>query len=155
LRTPRSATASPLPQEAVSAPADPSPSTPAMVEPLPDPAPAALELAQEADLVPGALHEERAPDISALDDAEIEDYLRKIRNFDADFLTDIHIDADRAPLLAATVARLERVQAFVGHGNFNLLGFDEMLYFARNYEAIGAFERAELDFLEEIFSFDA
>src|SRR5690606_12468765 len=109
----------------------------------------------DADLTPGSLHEERQPDISSLEEEEVDRYLHKIRNFDADFLTDIYIGEGRSALLASTLARLERVQAFVGHGNFNLLGFDEMLYFARNYEAIGDFDKAELDFLEEIFAFDA
>jgi D-alanyl-D-alanine carboxypeptidase len=36
-----------------------------------------------------------------------------------------------------------------------LIAFDEMLYFARNYEEIGAFDPAELAFMEEIFFNDA
>jgi len=58
-------------------------------------------------------------------------------------------------LLQPTIERLERVQRFIGHGNFNLIGFDEMLYFARNYEEVGMFDPAELAFLEEIFFNDA
>lgn len=63
--------------------------------------------------------------------------------------------AAKRELLSRTINRLERVQDYVGHGNFNLIGFDEMLFFARNYESIGAFEKSELDFLEEIFFADA
>ena len=58
-------------------------------------------------------------------------------------------------MLSQTINRLERVQNYVGHDNFNLIGFDEMLFFARNHQAIGAFEKEELDFLEEIFFTDA
>lgn len=54
-----------------------------------------------------------------------------------------------------TLTRLERVQNFVGHANFNLIGFEEMLYFARNYPDIGTFEKGELDFIDEIFNTDA
>lgn len=103
----------------------------------------------------GFKHTERDLDLNDLADEEVDDYLTKIRNFDADFLTDIYLPESKRLLLASTVARLERVQSYVGHGNFNLLGFDEMLFFARNYEAIGPFEKAELDFLEEIFFADA
>ena len=39
----------------------------------------------------------------------------------------------------------------MGHGNFNLMSFDEMLQAGRNFSRIGQFEKDELDFLEEIF----
>ncbi|HHX81501.1 MAG TPA: peptidase M15 [Pseudomonadaceae bacterium] len=93
--------------------------------------------------------------VEQLPDTTVDDYLKKIRNFDADFATDIYLDERSALQLVPVVARLERVQNYVGHANFNLLSFAEMRYFARNYPAIGAFEKAELDFLEEIFHADA
>ena len=46
---------------------------------------------------------------------------------------------------------MSRVEAYMGHGNFNLMGFDEMLSSGRNFPKIGAFTPAELEFLEEIF----
>lgn len=110
---------------------------------------------EEAVMEDGFKHTERDLDLNDLADDEVDDYLIKIRNFDADFLTDIYLPESRRVLLNSTVARLERVQDYVGHGNFNLLGFDEMLFFARNYQEIGAFEKVELDFLEEIFFADA
>lgn len=93
--------------------------------------------------------------VEQLPDTTVDDYLKKIRNFDADFATDIYLDERSAGQLVPVLDRLERVQNYVGHANFNLLSFAEMLYFARNYSAIGAFEKAELDFLEEIFHADA
>lgn len=93
--------------------------------------------------------------VEQLPDTTVDDYLDKIRNFDADFATDIYLGERNALLLVPVVARLERVQGFIGHANFNLLSFDEMLYFARNYSDIGAFEKAELDFMDEIFHADA
>jgi len=114
-----------------------------------------LIVLEQTVLEDGFKHAERDLDLNDLADEEVDDYLHKIRNFDADFFTDIFLPDSKRFLLASTVARLERVQDYVGHGNFNLLGFDEMLFFARNYPEIGAFEKAELDFLEEIFFTDA
>lgn len=132
----------------------------------------ALVKLEQSELHPGFVHQEHhspgtLEDLSEqsrahiekvvqqLPDTSVDEYLQKIRNFDADFATDIYLDARNALLLVPVVQRLERVQAFVGHANFNLLSFDEMLYFARNYPAIGDFEAAELAFLDEIFHADA
>jgi D-alanyl-D-alanine carboxypeptidase len=117
----------------------------------PDPALEALESALAE--APDADAQQQLIDQAS--DASVDSYLDKIRNFDADFSNDRYLDETNALLLLPTVRRLERVQAFVGHANFNLLSFDEMLYFARNYSDIGSFEAAELAFMEEIFHADA
>jgi D-alanyl-D-alanine carboxypeptidase len=122
-----------------------------------------LVMLQENELHPGFRHNEREPEtpqqieeiVEQLPEETVDSYLEKIRNFDANFRSDIYLSEANSLLLLPTVARLERVQNFVGHANFNLLGFDEMLYFARNYAEIGAFEKAELDFMEEVFYADA
>ncbi len=88
-------------------------------------------------------------------DANVRDYLYKIRNFDHHFPDDVYVDPARMPLLQSTVARLKRLMRYVGYANFNLIGVDRALYYARNYDAIGAFTRAEIDWLEEIFYTDA
>ncbi|MCG8565796.1 MAG: M15 family metallopeptidase, partial [Desulfobacterales bacterium] len=54
-------------------------------------------------------------------------------------------------VLTGCLARLKRVQRYVGYGNFALLGFDQAIYLARNYSRSGAFTRVELDFMEMIF----
>ena len=112
----------------------------------------------ENDLQQGFKHTEREVDmagIESLEESEVDFYLQKIRNFDGDFPGDVYLSEINQLLLQPTIERLERVQRFIGHGNFNLIGFDEMLYFARNYEEIGAFDPAELAFLEEVFFNDA
>lgn len=43
----------------------------------------------------------------------------------------------------------------IGHGHFNLVGFDELLQYSKRYSKIGRFSAAELDFLEEIFYAEA
>jgi hypothetical protein len=55
----------------------------------------------------------------------------------------------------SALARLRRLQNYVGHGNFNVIGWDQSLKLARNHDAIGAFSRYELDLLEELFFTDA
>jgi len=118
------------------------------------PEPSAIIL-EETVLEEGFKHTERDINIDDIEDTEVDEYLAKIRNFDADFNNDIYLPADKRALLISSISRLERVQSYVGHGNFNLIGFDEMLFFARNYPDIGAFEKTELDFIEEIFFTDA
>ncbi len=65
------------------------------------------------------------------------------------------LEGSRLDLLYSVTARLERLKRIVGYGNFSLLSFDDALRFARNYSEIGAFNSAELNFLEEVFFEDA
>ena len=119
---------------------------------------AAIIVAPENDLQEGFKHSERTlsdAELDNLQEDEVSFYLEKIRNFDGDFPGDIYLSEINQLLLSPTIDRLERVQRFIGHGNFNLIGIDEMLYFARNYEEIGEFDPAELAFLEEVFFNDA
>jgi len=88
-------------------------------------------------------------------DSHIKDYLHKMRNFNVHHQGDIRLDRRQFQLLKSCVNRFKRVQRTVGHGNFYLLSFDEAISVARNYSRVGRFTRAELDFLELIFYFDA
>lgn len=84
---------------------------------------------EETLLEEGFKHTERDIDLNDLEDTEIDEYLAKIRNFDADFNNDIYLPPEKRTLLINTISRLERVQNYVDHSNFNLIGFDEMLFF--------------------------
>jgi D-alanyl-D-alanine carboxypeptidase len=88
-------------------------------------------------------------------DSHIKDYLHKMRNFNVHHRGDICLDRRQFQLLKSCVYRFKRVQRTVGHGNFYLLSFDETIIIARSYSRVGRFTRAELDFLEMIFYFDA
>jgi D-alanyl-D-alanine carboxypeptidase len=88
-------------------------------------------------------------------DAHIKDYLHKMRNFNVQHDGDIRLERREFDLLKSSVNRFKRVQRTVGHGNFYLLSFDEAISIARSYSRVGEFTRAELDFLEMIFYFDA
>ncbi len=80
---------------------------------------------------------------------------QKSINFDETYPDDFRVREAESQTLVSVAARLERTQKLVGHGNFNLLSFDKMLSFARNFPDIGEFTRDELDFLEELFFADA
>lgn len=90
-------------------------------------------------------------EVSTLEDEQVESYLRKIRNFDAIFASDIYLDARYEALLLRTTQHLSRVERHIGHGHFNLMSFDEMLKHGRDFSQIGKFEADELNFLEEVF----
>lgn len=89
--------------------------------------------------------------VALLSDDEVAGYLRKIRNFDAVFASDIYLDARYEATLLKTTRHLNRVEDYMGHGNFNLMSFDEMLQSGRTFPDIGEFTAEELNFLEEIF----
>lgn len=88
-------------------------------------------------------------------DEHIREYLIKMRNFDKPHKGDYCLEPKLLPVLSRTVSRLKRLQRVVGHGNFHLLDFNYALRYARNYSAIGDFQKDELDFLEMIFYTDA
>ena len=46
---------------------------------------------------------------------------------------------------------MRRLQSYVGHGNFNIIGWDQSLKFARRRDEIGAFGHSELELIEELF----
>lgn len=88
-------------------------------------------------------------------DELIKDYLTKIRNPDRYHPQDIVLSNNEEKLLGEVVSRLKRLSATIGYGNFAVVTFDEARLYARNYASIGDFSRAELDFLEMIYSRDA
>lgn len=79
----------------------------------------------------------------------------KARYFESVFDDDYFLAPEKYATLLTTYQRLDRLQAYVGHGNFNLVSFDEALRFARNYPDIGQFTQAEIDFLDELYHTDA
>ena len=67
----------------------------------------------------------------------------------------VFLGARYQPLLGDVWARLRRVQNTVGHGNFNLVSFDDMMRYAKRYPSIGEFSRREIKFIEWCFYQDA
>ena len=81
--------------------------------------------------------------------------VEKSLDFDNQYLDDVWIEPERRELMVSVSKRLERTQRVVGHGHFNLLGFDELLLYARRYSSIGKFPKAELQLLDDLFHEDA
>jgi len=80
------------------------------------------------------------------------DYFKKIQNPDRDYPGDIMLESNDRLLLPEIVARLRRIQAHIGYGNFHLLGFDDMLRFSRDYSTnITPFTAREIQFMERLF----
>lgn len=91
-------------------------------------------------------------DFYKLHEIAVRDNLHKVKYFDNTFTDDIFLNAEQIPVFKNTLNRILRVQSVVGYANFNLLGLDEMLFYASRYSQIGQFKKEELDFIEDIFS---
>lgn len=94
-----------------------------------------------------------APSTEAIVDRETQlaRYLEKMSNFAHSHGEDVFLTESQRPLLIESFKRIDRVQSLVGHGNFNVLGFDDMLRYSRQNPSVGAFTAQELDFLELLF----
>lgn len=94
-------------------------------------------------------------------DTYIQDQLvldhKQCRDFSDDVLHKNPVIAhkDERRLLCGISLKLKQTQKLIGYGNFNLLGFDELLKIARTYPKIGAFSKEELDYIEKIFYIEA
>ena len=78
-------------------------------------------------------------------------YFEKMQNFEKSHPEDVFLPPADLALLVGTFKRIDRVQSLVGHGNFNVLSFDEMLKFSKRYSRVGAFEQDEVRFIESMF----
>lgn len=79
----------------------------------------------------------------------IENAKASIEKKEDKFLTKEYIEA-----FYSVRKRLNAVQRHVGHGNFNVLGFDDMLFIGRNVSKVGRFTQIELEFIESIFYYN-
>jgi len=89
------------------------------------------------------------------EDESVKDYLYKMRNFNSGHNDDRFLNANELALLNKTTKHLRQAQNIIGHANFNLLSFDDLLYYARNYSRIGAFRKDELELMDRLFYTDA
>lgn len=88
-------------------------------------------------------------------EANIRDYIYKMRHFDKPHVSDVYLNPDQFYLLKSSLERLLRVQRVVGYGNYHLIGFDDAIRMARGYARVGNFSKEEIEFLEELFYCDA
>ncbi|WP_157954262.1 M15 family metallopeptidase [Saccharospirillum mangrovi] len=76
---------------------------------------------------------------------------QKVEHFEYDFSDDVFVTQADFQTLVSALERINRVQAYVGHGNFNIIAFDDMVRYARYQPRIGEFTPRELDYLEQLF----
>ena len=88
-------------------------------------------------------------------DNHVNDYLNKMKYFNKPHDDDVEIDSAIYQVFTSTVMRFHRLQQIVGHGNFQILSFDDALNIAQNYSQIGRFSKAEIRFMEMIFYAEA
>ena len=86
---------------------------------------------------------------------DLDRYRAKMQDFETAHREDIFVPTRQFETLVATFKRLDRVQSLVGHGNFNVVSFDEALQLGREHSVIGAFDKSETAFIESIFSANA
>ncbi len=68
--------------------------------------------------------------------------------------SDIYLNKEEWELLIRVNTRLKRIKKHVGFGNFNLISFNETLFYARSYSKIGAFTKKELELIDKLFHED-
>jgi D-alanyl-D-alanine carboxypeptidase len=83
-------------------------------------------------------------------DDHIKDYLHKMKNFNDPHKDDSQIDEAEYKIFESVTLRLMRLEKIAGHGNFQILGFEEGLSIAANYSSVGKFSEVELKFMEPI-----
>lgn len=63
----------------------------------------------------------------------------------------VWISDKEVPIFLSIAKKIELVKIRVGHGNFNILSYDDMLKTARYHSSIGRFTPVEIAFMENIF----
>jgi len=64
---------------------------------------------------------------------------------------DVYLSMDEWTLLVSVNTRLKNLKRHVGYANFNLISFNDALFYGRNYSSIGAFTKEEIAFIEKLF----
>lgn len=85
----------------------------------------------------------------------LQDLRARSEYFESDFPDDRWVRGAKFEQLVRLVKKLSRIESYVGHGNFNIVGFDEAVRFADTIPGLGGFDQDEKRWLEELFYFDA
>ncbi len=84
-------------------------------------------------------------------EAQDKKLVEKSLNFDQDFSDDIFLSSREILLVTIILRKMLSIQHFVGHGNFNVLTWDELLLYSRIQSGQQAFSKQEISFLEKLF----
>ena len=85
----------------------------------------------------------------------VQDNLQKVKNFNQAFPDDVLLSKEKYLIFKQILNKISRTQKLIGYANFNLISFDDLLVYAHRFPQIGRFTKAELEFLNEIFFYDA
>ncbi len=91
----------------------------------------------------------------AIPDKKATSLQQKISNFETNFTDDIILSELEYQHLVKTLERLNRVQDYVGFGNFNVLSLDDALKYAKYTPRIGEFTQEEKNFLDMMFAYES
>lgn len=72
----------------------------------------------------------------------------------ADKNKDTFLDPTKVDSFNSVRRKLKATQSYIGYGNFNIVGIDDMIKLGKRTSKIGKFTKQELDFLESIFYYD-
>lgn len=86
---------------------------------------------------------------------QLQQQLDKVRNFENEFKDDVYLSAADIPLMHSVLLRLKKVEQIVGHGNYNVISFDDTLKHARYQLGIGRFTPQEMNFIDKVFNTEA
>jgi zinc D-Ala-D-Ala carboxypeptidase len=75
--------------------------------------------------------------------------------FDREFPSDILAKGDEFKLLVRLAQKFDKIQSYVGHGNFNILSYNDAVYFSSVVSSIEPFSPEEKRWLEKLFYNDA
>ncbi len=67
------------------------------------------------------------------------------------FGNDVILSKDEWKTLVSLNKRLKRLKRYVGYANFNVISYNNALFYGRNYSSIGAFRKDELDMMHRLF----
>lgn len=67
---------------------------------------------------------------------------------------DIYLSYQEYITLKDLNSRLLRLRRYIGFANFNVVSYNEALYYGRNYSKIGSFTKAEISLVDKLFSED-
>ena len=101
-------------------------------------------------------------DAFSFDESKREDHvkdsltrLEKIKRFDEDLAGDIWVDKADVKVFYSLAKKLNKLRAYVGYGNFNLISFDEFLKLSHKNSKLQDLSIAELNLFEKLFFADA
>ena len=64
---------------------------------------------------------------------------------------DLFVKEEERQTFANIRNKMRSIKRLIGYGNFNIISFDKVLIYAKNYSSIGKFTKKELELLDKLF----